>query len=255
MRRFLSILPFLVHMNTATDGTGEGQGGGGGAPPPAGTGQQAPPAGAAPPAGGDGKGSGQFEPGWLNERIAQAKRAAEADLLKRLGTTDPEAAAKAIAKAKELEDAQKSELQRKDEELKAATQAATQAKTYQDALTRRVQADLAQLPEAAQEKVKALAGDDPIKLMDAIDLVRAVGATAPAGQQAPAGAPQQRPPVPPAANTTNAAGGPPSAPGSATDHLAVWRDMQGKNPMAAAHYFLAHQADIVAAQQKQTSNQ
>jgi hypothetical protein len=36
----------------------------------------------------------------------------------------------------------------------------------------------------------------------------------------------------------------------APDHLAIWRDMQARNPMAAAQYFQANQGAIVAARQR-----
>lgn len=284
-----TILPFLaahasnspfgrstVHFqpDKAGDGSGEGGAPAGGAPPangaPAGgsSSQQQPPKGgeSGDGKGGDGKGNpGQFEPGWLNDRIAQAKRAAQQELLQQLGIQDPEEAKKVVTEGKKALDASKTDLERKDDEIKALRAVAGEAKTLREKLTARADAELAALPEAARERVKALAGDDPVKLLDAIDLARAMSGgsqqqQSTTGQQgassAPAGAPAQggKPPVPPAANTTGAAGGPPSAPGSPTDHLAVWRDMQGKNPLAAAHYYLANQAAIVEQQQK-TANQ
>lgn len=283
-----TILPFLaahasnspfgrstVHFqpDKAGDGSGEGGTPAGGAPPAAGapaggSSQQQPKAGDSGDKG-DGKGNpGQFEPGWLNDRIAQAKRAAQQELLQQLGITDPEEAKKVVTEGKKALDASKTDLERKDDEIKALRTVAGEAKTLREKLTARAEAELAALPEAARDRVKALAGDDPVKLLDAIDLARAMAGgsqqqtqqTNTTGQQgassAPAGAPAQggKPPVPPAANTTGAAGGPPSAPGSPTDHLAVWRDMQGKNPLAAAHYYLANQAAIVEQQQK-TANQ
>lgn len=268
---FTGLLPLLC----STQGL-PGDGASGGGTPPA-----APPAGAAadtqqpqtPPAG-DNAGrddKGQFQPAWLNERVAQAKRNAEAEVLKRLGVSDVDAAAKAIAKAKELEDASKSELQRKDDRIKALEPHEQQAKSYRDALDKRAQVELARLPPAAQERIKAIAGDDPIKVLESVDLALAMsgqqGTTQqgtpaagqqgqpPPGQSAPAQGSstqqQGKPPVPPAANTSGALGGPPSANGSPPDHLAIWKDMQTKNPMAAAHYFIAHQDVIVAAQQQQ----
>lgn len=257
----------------AGDGTGEGQAQGGtppangasnGAPPPAGEAN-----GGAPPAKGEGSGNpnsnpGQFKPEWLNDRIAQAKRAERDAVLKELGITDPNAAKQLLEAGQKAIDATKSELQRKDEENQALRTVADQAKVYGDALTKRATAELNKLPEEARERVKAIAGDDPVKLLETIDLALTMGTKAGAdsgnaggqsgqGQPAGQGAPQQgqKQPVPPAANTTGAAGGPPSASGSETDHLAVWRDMQSKNPFAAAQYFLAHQTAIVEQQQKQ----
>lgn len=277
MNRIATALPFLVrshspfqrptiHFDTPKgDEAGGAPGQPGGAPP---VGTPAPPAGAAPPAGGTPPkeaGNGQFEPGWLNDRIAQAKRSAETELLKKLGVDDPEAAAKILAEGKKAIDANKTELEKKDEQIKSLEKTAKKADGYQKKLSERAQAELSQLPAAAQEKIKALVGDDadPIKLLETIDLAKAMGGGAP---QQPAGAPsgapqpgqpqgtpagQGKPPVPAPANTSGAAGGPPSAPGSPTDHLAVYRDMQSKNPMAAAHYMLANQQAIVEAMQKE----
>ncbi len=239
--------------------------GGGGTPP-------APPAGGTPAAAGapapDPKtNSGQFDPNWLNDRLTQAKRNAEADLLKDLGVSDKDAAKKLLADGKTAADAQKTELQRKDDEIKALQPHKAQADTYRTALQLRADTELKTLPEAAQTRIKSLVGEgaDPLKVLEAVDLARAMApaAGAPAGtnaggqqgqgqpgQGSAPGQGQPQPPVVPAgANTTGALGGPPSAGGSPPDHLAIWTDMQGKNPMAAAQYFLANQQAIVSAQQ------
>lgn len=267
--RFLRHSAFLFNgllpLACFTQGT-PGDGGGGGTPPvqppanPAGT----PPAVNPPQPRNEG---GQFDtdPTWLPGRIKQAKENAEKEVLASLGVKDVEAAKKLLDEGKKAADAQKTELQRKDDEITSLKPAVAERDQYRDALTTRANAELATLPEAAQASIKLMLGDkpDPIKVLNAVDMARAMvpASAPPAGQQGqgqPGAAPsaplqgQAKPPVPPAANTSGAQGGPPSADGSPPDHHAAWQAMQAKNPMAAAHYFLAHEAEIVAAQQAKT---
>lgn len=249
-----------------------GDGGGGGGSP-------TPPANAPPPPNGGGEPSGapappqprtehgrfDSDPAWLPGRIKQAKESAQRELLQTLGVTDPEQAKKLLEEGKKSADAQKTELERRDERIKALEPAVAERDQYRAALEKRAEAELGTLPAAAQEKIKAMFGDkpDPLKVLEAVDLARTMGATttpaagAPAqGQQGqgqpgqPAGAPAQgRPPAAPPASTTGTPGGPPSATGSPPDHLAIWQDLKTKNPMVAGQYLLAHQQEIVEAQQ------
>jgi hypothetical protein len=248
-----SLLPALLCSAQGLPGEG-----GGGTPP-------TPPASGTAPAGESAGNAGQFKPEWLNERIAQAKTNAAAEarasLLKELGVPDAAAAAKLLEDGKKAADAQLTELQRRDARIKELEPATAQAAALRDALAKRVGVELATLPEAAQASIKALAGDDPIKVLEAIDLAKAMAgaptATPPSGAPQPApAAPAQgtKPPVAPAANTTAAAGGPPSAAGSPPDHLAVWQGYLDKgNPMAAAQYFAGHEQEIVAAKLQKSS--
>ncbi len=253
---------------------GDNAGGGGGQTPPAGGAGAGNGAGAAsgsaavPGVGPEGRmANGQFEPDWFNGRIKQAKENAERELLERLGVPDAAAAAKLLDEGKKAADAQKTELQRKDDKIKELEPHKAQAETYRNALSTRAETELKTLPEAAQVSIKALLGDspDPIKVLAAVDMARAMAPAAAAGagqgqganaggqqgqgQPGQAASGQGKPPAQPAANTTGALGGPPSANGSPPDHLATWTDMQSKNPFAAAQYFLQNQQAIVQAQQ------
>lgn len=283
---FAGLLPLLCSTQGGDPGQFQPAGGGtppapaatptaGGAPPAA----NAPPAGGAggtpgqgqpPPAGGDqGRNdAGQFQPAWLNDRIKQARESERRELLSTLGVTDPEAAKKLLEEGKKAVDATKSELQRKDEENKTLKAQADKATEYEKGLKTRADAAMAKLSPEAQAKVTAVAGADPLKVLDTIDLLTTLGpppaagaqaggtpGTTPNGQQgqgqpAPAAPGQGKPPVQPAASTTAALGGPPSANGSPPDHLAIWQDMVSKNPLAASHYYLANQRAIVEAQQQ-----
>jgi len=269
---FSGILPLLCYAQGLPGGFGAGGeppvNGGGQAPPaaPASSGGATPPAAAAPPADPAKPNPGQFEPGWLNDRVEQAKRAERTELLKQLGVTDVEAAKAMLEEGKKAKDATKSEVQRLQEQIDALTPTKAQAENYQKQLDTIATTELKKLPPAAQERIKALVGEkpDPIKLLDAIGLANAMteapGGT-PAGQQgqqAPGqtpGAPGQGttppapPPMAPPANTTGALGGPPSAPRTPTDHFAHWQWLQEKQPMRAAAYYLEHQNEIVAKQQ------
>ena len=98
-------------------------GGGGGAPAPA----QTPPAGTPPPATPAATPPApEKDPDWLGKRIANAKKSAEADVLKQLGVTDVEAAKKAIADLKAKEDAEKTAAQKAAELATKLTAAETE---------------------------------------------------------------------------------------------------------------------------------
>ena len=256
---------------------GEGGGGGGGTPP-AGAPAGAPPAGAAPPAGGQqtppaGELPPVGEPGWVKERVKQAKDSQLRETIQALGITDIEAGKKLLEDGKKAADAQKTEIQRKDDEIKALTPHKDTADRYGKYLQEQATEVLSKLTPEQQTTVKGLAGEDPIKVLQAAKLLGVAPSAAVAGAPqtgAPAGAPngalppgqagipgQGTPPtaLPGAApaNTTGAHGGPPSATQSPVNHLAVWEDMKAKNPFAAGQYLLEHQAAIVEARQAKAS--
>ena len=204
------------------------------APPPA------PPAPApAPPVG------GEREPGWLNERLAQAKKnggaEAQSALLKELGVTDVAAAKAAIAAAAAAAEANKSELQKAQERATAAEAGAKRATELDAVVSRRATSEMEALTEAQRTTVVGLAGQDAARQLDTIDqlrrggLITTVAPTPPPSPPAPP-APAGKPPVPAPASTTAAGAAPPPAGPNNVDHKAVYEAMSISNPVAAAHY-------------------
>jgi hypothetical protein len=188
---------------------------------------------------------GEREPGWLNERLAQAKKnggaEAQSALLKELGVTDVAAAKAAIAAAAAAAEANKSELQKAQERATAAEAGAKRATELDAVVSRRATSEMEALTEAQRTTVVGLAGQDAARQLDTIDqlrrggLITTVAPTPPPSPPAPP-APAGKPPVPAPASTTAAGAAPPPAGPNNVDHKAVYEAMSISNPVAAAHY-------------------
>src|SRR6185295_12261991 len=163
----------------------------------------------------------EAEQPWLKARLEQAERSTERKVLERLGVTDFDAASKAIAAAKAIEEANKSAEQRAAE-LAASLQTTQQTASQQAAiLTEHASRMLAVLTAEQQAAVKAVAGEDAAKQLQAI------GALAPTWNAA----------VP--AQTLNTAPGrnlPAQGDQSPPDHKATYQSLRSQNPFAAAAY-------------------
>jgi hypothetical protein len=181
----------------------------------------------------------------LNERIAQAKRNAEAEaraaVLKELGVDSLDTAKARVAAAKRLEDEAKSELQKRDDRIKELETAVAKVAPLEQAVAEKAASELEGLAnDAHREMVKAIAGDDPAKQLSTIAKLRKGGAFA----IPVANASGSRPAVPPPANTSAAGGAPPPANAGTPNHKATLEALEKTNPMAAAHYALRHQGEI-----------
>jgi len=209
-------------------------------PPPAPAGAAPPPA---PPAG-DAK-SITMSAEAFNERVAQAKRSAEADVLKSLGVANADEAKAAIAAKKAADEAKQTEAEKA---AKLATDlAAERAKSasLEAAVKARADYELSQLDDAKKAAVSAIAGTDPAAQLKAIEALRPTWAQAPA--------PTGKAPIPAPASTTGA-GAPPKgndAPVEPTNWAQVYDEVKVKNPMLAASILQAHSADIAAARKQQ----
>jgi len=166
---------------------------------------------------------------WLKARLEQAERSTERKVLERLGVTDIDSATKAIAAAKAAEEANKTAEQRAAE--LATSLQSTQATAAQQAqvLADHASRMIAVLTPEQQQAVKAVAGDDPAKQLQAI------GALAPTWNSQ----------VPP--QTLNTA--PPRnmpAPGdqSPPDHRSTYQSLRQTNPFAAAAYGRQHSGEV-----------
>lgn len=76
----------------------------------------------------------------FNSKMAERASRAESDLLKSLGVGSKEDLQQALAQLKEIEDAQKTEVEKKDEQFKALTDEKTQLQTDYDNLKAQVEA-------------------------------------------------------------------------------------------------------------------
>lgn len=195
-----------------------------------------------PPSGpttGSTAGGATADPTWLPERLerarATAKAEAIAETLKTLGAESLDVAKARIAKATELEESQKSEIQRLTDKTTALETEAKRAKALDEVVAKHADTELAKLTDDQRDAVKALAGDDKARTLTTIEALRptwvkpATGA-ATITQGAQTGATG----APPAGN------GPPPT----VNHKATWESLKASNPIYAAQYLEAHQAEI-----------
>lgn len=192
----------------------------------------------APSATGDDK-----APAWLPERIEQAKRAATADALKALGVDSIDAAKAAVSKARELEEASKTELQRYADKVSALEPMAKRAADLEATIGRIADVEVSRLTEEQRSAVAAIAGDDKARVLATIEALRptwnkpqASAPNAPAPIAAPANTAQKPPPSPNASAV------------SGVDHAATYQALKAENPVMAAAYLSQHQRAIYPSQ-------
>lgn len=143
------------------------------------------------------------EPHWLAARLQRTEEAARKALLKDLGVEDPKDAKKALADYKARIEAEKSELQRANERAAALEAAAKERDVYRAKVETWAKAEFDGLNETQKAAIERIAGDDPLKRAEAIELLRPTWAiAAPAAPVVPAApaAPAAPPPIPAPAN-------------------------------------------------------
>jgi hypothetical protein len=189
------------------------------------------------------------EPSWFKPRIDQAKRSGKTEVLSALGVKD-EAEAKALLdKARAVEEAAKTELQKAKEKADGFETRAKRADALEAAVKSQSDIELASLTEAQRAIVADIIGDDPATIVQKLPKLKASWATAaPAAAQAAAQvvAAPLAPAAPlPAPATTSP---PPNAPGGSTvatpDHKAEYVALKAKNPHQAALYLNAYSDKI-----------
>ena len=173
----------------------------------------------------------QSEPEWLGGRVAQAKRSAEADLLKTLGVATADEAKAAIATAKAKADADKTAEQRATETAARLTKAEETLLAQHKAMTGFAASQMGALTPEQQAAVKAVAGEDAGMQLSAITALRPTWSAAQVAALAAAGA---------AATTAPAAGAPNGAAPAPQNARAVYEQMRVTNPFAAAAFGAAH---------------
>lgn len=197
--------------------------------PAGGTAPIVPPAGSAPAG----------DPAWLPERLERAKATAKAEAiaetLKTLGVESLDVGKARIAKATALEESQKTEIQRLTDKATTLEAEAKRAKDLDVVVAKHADAEMAKLTEEQKAAVTALAGDDKARTLATIEAIRPTWAK-PATTTTP---------IVPAAQT-GATGAPPAGngPPPTVNHKATWESLKTSNPIYAAQYLEAHQAEI-----------
>lgn len=175
------------------------------------------------------------DPKWLSPRLEQAQRSAQAELLKRFGAEKPEDIESRLKRLEELEAASLSEKERLEKALADLTPKATRAATLEQTVKAYADRELSALNDAQRSAVQALAGDDPARILTAIEQLK------PTWQAVPA-VPAPAQPV----TTSPPAGAPPAAGGtSPIDHKAEFARLQKENPFEAARYRIEHAKHLV----------
>lgn len=152
------------------------------------------------------------EPHWLAARLQRTEEAARKALLKDLGVEDPKDAKKALADYKARIEAEKSELQKANERAASNEAAAKERDIYRAKVESWAKAEFDGLSEGQKAAIERLAGDDPLKRAEAIELLRPTWASAAPAVGAPAAAAPAAPAAPaPIAAPANIAP-PPAAP-------------------------------------------
>lgn len=183
---------------------------------------------------------------WLKPRVEQAERSGQNKLLKALGVKDEAEAKALLEKAKAVEEATKTELQKANEKAASFEAKAKRADTLEVAVKAQADAELAHLTEEQRAIVADIIGDDPATIVQKLPKLKASwAAVAPAIAPTTPAPVATTPPVTAAPVTPATTSPPPNAPGGAPsttppDYKAEHARLKATNPHAAAHYMLQH---------------
>jgi hypothetical protein len=178
----------------------------------------------------------EAEPPWLKGRLEQARTSAQKDFLKSIGVDKPEDVTAALAKLKTLEDEKLSEAEKTTRRLGELEPKAARAGELEAAVKLYADRELSGLSDLQRAAVASLAGEDPAKVLKAIESLKptwVVEAPKPAAAPVPA--------------STSAASPAPAAAGSTsqTDHKAEYSRLVKENPFAAHAYYVEHARQIL----------
>lgn len=193
----------------------------------------------------------QIDPKWLASRLDREKK----KLLRELGVESEEEVKKAVARAKELEEASKTELEKLREQNEKLRKELEVSKDYKDTVAISAQKELSKLSDSQRAYVESVAGDDPVRIVKTIDGLISSGLLK---QEVPVDKktseqPVTPPPAPPKvlANTSST-GVPPKAVDTTVPKspLEVWDSLKQANPFLAASFYTKNVAAILAEQEK-----
>lgn len=197
--------------------------------------------GAAPPAPQPPQPPPTGDPAWLNPRLEQARRSAEAGVLQQLGVATVAEAQAALTAHRAAVDAQRTEAERTAARIAQADAAIARAAQLETAVRAQAEVALAGLTAEQRAAVEALAGSDPARIVTSIAALRPTWA-APV-----ASTPTAPPPAAPQAPATTAPATPPpnpAHPGSPTNHKSQYELLLARNPIQAAAYAERHGRQI-----------
>lgn len=186
------------------------------------------------------------DPKWLASRLDRERK----KLLRDLGVENEDEVKKAIARAKELEDANKSEMEKLREQNEKLRKELEVSKDYKEAVAVSAQKELSKLSEQQKAYVESVAGEDPAKVIKTIESLKASGLLKVEPVTPPV---VQAPPAPPRVPATTAPGGQPPKPVETTvpsTTLEVWESLQKTNPFLAASFYTKNAASIIAEKEK-----
>jgi hypothetical protein len=185
----------------------------------------------------------------------QAAAKARSELLSSLGAKDLDEARAALKRHQDAEEAQKSEVQRL---VEAKTRLEAEAKTglaYRDRLAAMVASQFAELSPEQKTAVEKLAGNDPLRVADALDVLRPTWAQPAAPPAAAAQGQQPATPVAPPQAPANAA--PPAGAPPPNGQKTKWQEydeMLRLRPAVAPYFYATHKTAIEASRPAPAAN-
>lgn len=181
-------------------------------------------------------------PAWLRERLAKKELAGKSAVFSKVGVKDEAELLALVQSARAADEAKKTDLQRAQERIAALEAQAARATTYGEVIQARATAELAALTDAQRNAVIALGGEDPARLLSAIDTLK------PTWVSAPTSVPATTTPKPLPAPASTTAATPPPQPKvtQAVNHLEVWERLKDSDPARAALYLDKNERAIYA---------
>lgn len=170
----------------------------------------------------------------FNKRLADARDSGVKEALKALGVEKIEDAKALLDFAKQAKDAQKTEFEKLQDQIKALEPKAQKAEAYEKLVADMVNAQFEALPDAAKSAIDKQANGDPQERHRLMQVMREAGLLN--------GAPVA-PPKPPAPANAAPASAPPS-PAPARTAWDEYQDLKQKSSVLGSVYYETHKAEI-----------
>lgn len=167
----------------------------------------------------------------FNKRLADARDSGVKEALKALGVEKIEDAKALLDFAKQAKDAQKTEFEKLQDQIKALEPKAQKAEAYEKLVADMVTAQFEGLPDAAKAAIDKVANGDPQERLRMMNVMRDAGLLNPG------------PPKPPAPANAAPASAPPS-PAPARTAWDEYQDLKQKSSVLGSVYYETHKAEI-----------
>ena len=189
------------------------------------------------------------DPDWLPVRLDRAAKTANADMLKDLGADSADAVKAQLEELAELKKAQLSDQERATAERDELKGRADRAEVLEKSMAGYATKELSGLSEPQMAAVKAIAGEDPTKILSTIESLRPTWAAAAPPVDPPADPPPAAdPPAAPPATTAHGGGPPPAVSVSPPDVKAQYDAARITNPFKAAELLTDYPDEIYGTQ-------